>query len=63
MASKGGMGSGSVLAVEQSMKERGIMGFRMDMEQKHTQMEVRFYKTFVFVVQKKQVEEVLRTFT
>lgn len=42
MALKGDMASGSVLAVEQSMKGRGIMGFKMDMEQKRTLMEVRF---------------------
>lgn len=42
MASKGGMASGSVLVVEPSMKEHGIMGFRTDMEQKHMLMEVRF---------------------
>lgn len=42
MASKADTGSGSVLAAEQSMKEHGIMGFRMDTEQKHTRMEVRF---------------------
>lgn len=37
---KGDMASGSVLAVEQSMKEHGIMGFRTDMELKHMPMEV-----------------------
>lgn len=41
MASKGGTAPVSVLAVEQSMKERGIMDFRMDMAQKHMLMEVR----------------------
>lgn len=40
MASKGGTGSGSAWAAEQSTKEPGIMDFRMDMGQKHTQMEV-----------------------
>lgn len=42
MALKGDMASGKVLAVEQSMKGRGIMGFKMDMEQKRMLMEVRF---------------------
>ncbi len=41
MASRADTGSGLVLEVEQSMKGRGITGFRMDMEQKLMLMEVR----------------------
>jgi len=40
MALKGDMVYESVVAVEQSMKERGITGFRMGMELKHMPMEV-----------------------
>jgi len=57
MVSRGDMASGSVLAVGRSMKERGIMGCRMDMEQKHILMEVRFTKLSLFtffIMQKKK---------
>lgn len=51
MASKADTGSGSVLAMEPSMKGRGITGSRMDTGQKHTRMEVR----------QQQVEEILQS--
>lgn len=41
MASKADTGPGSTLGAEPSTKGRGITGFRMDMEQKRTRMEVR----------------------
>ena len=42
MASKGDMARVLILAVEQSMKERGIMDFKMDMAQRPMLMEVRY---------------------
>lgn len=53
MASKADTESGSVPAVEQSMKGRGIMGSRTGTGQRHMRMEVRITE-FLFVVERKQ---------